>query len=98
MGTGGALRRERIKVMASAALLARQTGVARIRYEDLASEPRAAVRVALGPGLAGAIAWRGVRAFSPDPNYHSLSGNPDRFSTGDIAIRPPEPTDERIAA
>lgn len=96
--SAAALTRERLVTSVSAGLLAQRTGVARIRCEDLADDPQAALRASLGPGISGAVAWRGDRAFAPDPDYHSLSGNPDRFTDGDIAIRPDAATDERIAA
>lgn len=80
--------RERAIANTSAALLSHRTGMAEIRYEDLATDPRGALQKALGPGIANAVRWSGARNFAPDPNYHSLSGNPDRFSSGSIEIRP----------
>lgn len=84
-----AQRRERIVTTWSARLLARRVGMARLTYEDLAEDPRAALTAALGPGLTGAIAWRGERRFDPGRGYHSIGGNPDRFAAGQVEIRAP---------
>ena len=73
----------------AARLLARRVGMARLTYEDLAEDPRAALTAALGPGLTGAIAWRGERRFDPGRGYHSIGGNPDRFAAGQVEIRAP---------
>ena len=105
MEARGAAQRTRERIIANLSfnLLRRRTGVARMRYERLVADPQRAMRAALGPGLTGAIAWQGERSFAPDRNYHSLNGNPDRFSRGHIAIEdrsvaPPEIDATREAA
>lgn len=95
---GGRLARERLVEKLSSRLLARQTGLAELSYEDLVAGPRDALRDALGPGLTNAIAWRGDASVAPDQNYHSLLGNPDRFVHGEIEVRAPSPPARRAAA
>lgn len=51
----------------------------------LTRDPDAALRH-LGP-IAKDVRLDG-RSFTPDPNYHSLNGNPDRFHRGQITLKP----------
>lgn len=91
--------RETLVERVSVRLLAQWTGVATLRYEDLIEAPRDALRATLGPGVAGAVAWRGDARFAPDPEYHSLLGNPDRFlHGGSIEVRAPSHAAQRAAA
>lgn len=60
----------------------------RLRYEDFVRDPEAAVRGILGfvgedPPALPFVSPQAVRLAA----NHSVSGNPNRFSTGDIAIR-----------
>ncbi|MEM7544861.1 MAG: sulfotransferase [Pseudomonadota bacterium] len=73
---------------ASARALARQRPVLRLRYETLVQLPRLAMRETFGPAIAEGLAWSGPDMFTPDPDYHALNGNPDRFKRGAIQIRP----------
>ena len=73
----------------AAELSARRLGairpVLRLDYEMLTNDPAAAMK-RLGPIAAGVELDGG--SFTPDPNYHSLNGNPDRFHRGAITLKP----------
>lgn len=67
--------------------------VTRMRYEDFVSAPRAAVGAALAElGLSPTPA--GLAHIADDhvalASSHGLSGNPSRFSSGEITLRPDE--------
>lgn len=57
----------------AARLLPFRTGIAHVDAAALSDDPRTELRRALGPGIAGAIDWRGERDAAPDPNRHALS-------------------------
>lgn len=62
--------------------------VAFVDYAAFCAAPRAtlrAIEATLGARFDG-IAWTGDAGFAPGDGYHSLNGNPDRFSRGPIAI------------
>ena len=90
---GGPMRRPSFPAIArdwlAAEISARRLGgtrpVLRLDYEMLTNDPGAALR-RLGP-IAEGVALEG-RSFTPDPDYHSLNGNPDRFSQGRITLKP----------
>ncbi|MGI3170907.1 hypothetical protein ACRARG_17280 [Pseudooceanicola sp. C21-150M6] len=96
-----------IKVEQAARSLSRKSTLRRIDYPDFSRHPKAALERALEPdfpGLAGEISWVSENSVRPSENYHSVLGNPDRFSREDIVIRPQHATDrskfaapERIA-
>jgi len=72
--------------------LLRGVPVMRLRYEDVVAAPEAAVRrIAAFSGLPapGRLAFLGAGWAELEPG-HSVSGNPMRFATGKIAIRPDE--------
>ena len=73
------------------ALPATGTPVLRIRYEDVIRDPAAALRSILAPtGLELRGGWDAF--LTPDGAVlgasHSVAGNPMRFRTGAIALRP----------
>lgn len=90
---GGPMRRPSFPAIArdwlAAETSARRLGairpVLRLDYEMLTHDPEAALR-RLGP-IADGVVLEG-RSFAPDPEYHSLNGNPDRFSRGRITLKP----------
>lgn len=90
---GGPMRRPSFPAIArewlAAEISARRLGavrpVLRLDYEMLTTDPHAALR-RLGP-IAVDVRLEG-RSFTPDPNYHSLNGNPDRFHRGQITLQP----------
>jgi len=92
-----AIAREWLTAEISARRLAAIHPVTRLDYELLTDDPAAALRH-LGP-LAEGVALDG-RSFAPDPDYHSLNGNPDRFDRGRITLKPaaPPPLPRREAA
>jgi len=62
-----------------------------MRYDALANAPVATVAAALkGLGLGGYAPpqWLDERRFRDGDAYHSLNGNPDRFSRADVVITP----------
>jgi hypothetical protein len=73
----------------SAALLSCQADVRRLRHEALLAAPQSAIERLRLRALTARVAWSGPDRFTPDPQYHSLNGNPDRFSRGEIIIRSP---------
>jgi len=78
-----------IKAEAWAGALGRQRTVRRIDYATLARAPQQALRDALGsdaPSLIDSIPWLDECRVPPAAEYHSLNGNPDRFSAGPITI------------
>lgn len=81
-----------IKVEQAARSLARRgPPLQRVNYADFAASPRSALEAALEagfPGLTASIGWRDARQVAPGPQYHSVLGNPDRFDSGLIEIRP----------
>ena len=80
-----AIAREWLTAEMSARRLATLRPVLRLDYETLVNTPDAALR-RLGP-IAEGVRLTG-RRFTPDPDYHSLNGNPDRFHRGDITLKP----------
>ena len=58
--------------------------VLRLNYEALVEDPKVALQ-RLGP-IASGVRITG-RSFAPDPSYHSLNGNPDRFTRGAITLQ-----------
>lgn len=76
---------------ASARALARQRTILRLNYETLVDWPRNAIRQVFGADIADQLAWEGPAKFSPDPDYHALNGNPDRFQKGVIRIAARQP-------
>ncbi len=79
------IAREWLTAEISARRLAAVRPVLRMDYEMLTTFPNAALRH-LGP-IAKGVRLEG-RSFAPDPNYHSLNGNPDRFHRGRITLKP----------
>jgi hypothetical protein len=80
-----------IKVEQSARSLAKSAPVCRVTYKSFANAPRETLSAALDayfPGLVDSAAWVGPNAIQPAADYHSVLGNPDRFDTGVIEIRP----------
>lgn len=80
-----AIAREWLAAEMSARRLSAIRPVLRLDYEMLSTDPALAL-ARLGP-IAEGVKLAG-RRFTPDPNYHSLNGNPDRFSCGDITLKP----------
>lgn len=69
--------------------LGRVRPVARIDYRALCSAPQSVVSTMLAElGLAGGVApnWISNTQIGPGAEYHSLNGNPDRFSKDVIAV------------
>ena len=74
--------------------LAREASVGMLDYQGFCEAPAVELAAALASAeLAGPdeIPWRvgedGVpRVVDPDPHYHSLNGNPDRFDRGPITV------------
>ncbi len=67
--------------------LERVCPVARIDYRALCDAPRSAVAAALAElGLSNEPAWLSANQIEPGNDYHSLNGNPDRFSKSVIEI------------
>ena len=88
-----------LKAEAWARALARRRPVARLAYGDLALQPRDALARALdgsAPGLVDSLAWQDERSVLPAASYHSLNGNPNRFDTGVITVRPHPPALHRL--
>ena len=72
-------------------LLARRTPVSRLNYEAFASAPQAYLTATLGPvfpNLIQTIAWADETSVDPPAEYHSIGGNPDRYSRERIVIQP----------
>lgn len=92
-----AIAREWLAAELSAHRLSAVRPVLRMDYEMLTTFPNAALR-RLGP-IAKDVLLNG-RSFTPDPSYHSLNGNPDRFHRGQITLKPaaPPPLPRRDAA
>jgi hypothetical protein len=67
--------------------------VATVRYEDFVARPRPVIRSALAalrvPASDAALAHIGEHQVRLGSS-HGLSGNPSRFTTGEIALRPDE--------
>lgn len=80
-----AIAREWLAAEISARRLGAIRPVLRLDYEMLTDDPHAAIR-RLGP--LGEDVRLTERRFTPDPDYHSLNGNPDRFRKGDITLKP----------
>ncbi|WP_299131113.1 sulfotransferase [uncultured Amaricoccus sp.] len=62
--------------------------VAFVDYAGFCGAPRATLRAIegrIGSRFDG-VAWTGPAEFAPGAGYHSLNGNPDRFSQGPIDI------------
>ncbi len=89
---GKAVQADRARAFLSARLLARYAPVHKLAYEALTDDPHAAMAALAMPDLTDSIAWRGAARFAPDGDYHTLNGNPDRFSRGEITIRPARPS------
>ena len=81
-----AMARDWLTTELSARRLARTRPVIRIDYEALIADPAATI-APLGP-LADGVKLQNGRMFTPDPDYHSLNGNPDRFRRGAITLKP----------
>lgn len=97
-GLGGAMT-EWIKAQHAARMLNAWPRSSRIDYADFAMAPRPTLQDALStvfPGLVDTIQWRDDRTVAAPTVYHSILGNPDRFSRDDIVIRPRHAT-ERAA-
>lgn len=92
-----AIAREWLAAEISARRLSAIRPVLRLDYEMLTNDPDSAL-ARLGP-VAKGVQLDG-RCFTPDPNYHSLNGNPDRFHRGQISLQPaaPPPLPRRDAA
>ncbi len=85
-----------IKAEQAARSLARVASVSRINYGAFALNPREALCSALNgrlPGLVDAVNWIGPRSVRPSADYHSVLGNPDRFSRTNITIAPQKASD-----
>ncbi len=80
-----AIAREWLAAEISARRLGAVRPVLRLDYEMLTTDTHAELR-RLGP-IAKNVRLDG-RSFTPDPNYHSLNGNPDRFHRGQITLKP----------
>lgn len=75
----------------------RGVSVRRFRYEEFAADPRAATRaiaefagLALGPADLDFLASGDNEVIAHLPAHHSAAGNPMRFRTGPVAVRPDE--------
>lgn len=70
----------------------------RLRYEDFVAEPRAAVEriVAFAGEEAEALSFVGESAVELAPT-HTVSGNPSRFATGLVELRPDLEWTERLS-
>lgn len=84
-----AIARDWLTTELSARRPARTRPVIRVDYEALIADPPATI-TSLGP-LAAGIRLQNGRTFTPDSNYHSLNGNPDRFQRGAITLKPASP-------
>lgn len=85
-----------IKVEQAARALSRVATLRRIDYLAFSSNPRATLHTALDdlfPGLVDSLDWQGENRVRPAQTYHSVLGNPDRFSREDIVIRPQHASD-----
>lgn len=66
-----------------------QTRIAKIDYRQLCETPAKMVDTALNALLETGFTpfdWIDEHKFMPAPSYHSLNGNPDRFSSGPVHI------------
>lgn len=87
-------------IQAEAELLSRcGLPVARMRYEDFVARPRPTVAVALAdlglpPGPSDLAHVRDSQVVLADS--HGLSGNPSRFTSGEITLRPDEAWRKRM--
>lgn len=80
-----------VKVEQAARSLSKRSNVRRINYLDFANDPRTALEAALDPvfpGLTAELAWTSHQSVRPSTDYHSVLGNPDRFDSADIVIKP----------
>lgn len=80
----------------SAALLSRKADVRRLNYRDFCAAPRSALKAALGSNhadLQAAIEWVDESCLKTPSNYHSLHGNPDRFSQDGVIRIKERPVD-----
>jgi len=71
--------------------LAKQAQVGFMKYEEFVASPRSVLSQAVNSedsSLLAELAWLDRNAFQPGDNYHSLSGNPDRFGSGPVRIEP----------
>lgn len=69
--------------------LARQARMVKIDYQQLCEAPSKVVDAALNELLETGFSpfdWIDEHKFVPAANYHSLNGNPDRFSSGPVHI------------
>lgn len=92
----------------SVALLSRKATVRRLNYRDFCSTPRSALERALGAehaAVQAGIEWVDETSVKRPPFYHSLHGNPDRFSKDGVIRIQERPVDavnlpwqERVAA
>ncbi len=72
------------------ALARRGVETLRVRYEDFAAAPEAEFRVVADfVGHRGEIGFRADQV-TPSTASHALSGNPMRFATGPVEVRPDE--------
>lgn len=88
-----------LKAEAWARALGHRRPVRRLDYAALVQAPRAALGQALdpvAPGLVDSLAWQDERSLQPAASYHSLNGNPNRFDTGLITVRPHPPALHRL--
>lgn len=75
----------------SARMLKKKHTVCRLNYKTFAKAPKETLKKVLdpvAPGLVDEVAWLSDNSVKRDGAYHSLNGNPDRFSNDDIVIRP----------
>lgn len=85
-----------LKVEQSARSLKARSQLARLDYPVFSKDPRRALSEALDPsfpGLIDTVDWKDDNVVRPSSNYHSVLGNPDRFSHDDIVIKPRHATD-----
>jgi Sulfotransferase domain len=81
-----------------AALARRGVATLRVRYEDFAAAPEKEFRkVAEFVGHRGDIEFRADR-LAPHTTGHAVSGNPMRFATGPVEVRPDEAWRAGLAA
>lgn len=75
----------------SARMLKKKHPLRRLNYKTFAQTPKVTLKDVLdpiAPGVVDGVAWLSDNSVKPKAAYHSLNGNPDRFSSEDIVIKP----------
>jgi hypothetical protein len=81
------------KAEQTALMLGKRTEVIRIDHEEFAKAPRNTLTSAFDgafPDISDNLPWICGDTIEPSTAYHSILGNPDRFQTGPLQIRPPQ--------